>query len=72
VSLWVSGVRRIYSYLDSGQKRETLFNAYVTLAKVPRTRREPYGLLVYDYREHLVKDLAPETSGGNANERKPI
>lgn len=72
VHLGVSGVRRIYSYLDSAQKRETLFNAYVTLAKVPRTRREPYGLLVYDYREHLVKDLAPETGGGDTNERKPI
>ncbi|GEM_PF-807378 len=72
VHLWVSGVRRIYSYLDSAQKRETIFNAYVTLAKVPRTRREPYGLLVYDYREHLVKDLTPETPGGNADEKKSI
>ncbi len=60
VSVWAAGVRRVSSYLDSGSRKETLFNAYITLAKVPRTLREPYGLLVYDYREHLVKDLTPE------------
>lgn len=70
VHLSVSGIRRVYSYLDSAKKKETLFNAFVTLAKVPRTRREPYGLLVYDYREHLVKDLGPEFERGDLNERK--
>jgi len=58
VKVWVAGIRRVYSYLDSSYPpAETIFNAYITLAKVPRTRQEPYGLLVYDYREHLVKDI---------------
>lgn len=58
VKVWVAGIRRVYSYLDSGfPPAETIFNAYITLAKVPRTKTEPYGLLVYDYREHLVKDI---------------
>lgn len=64
VHLWAAGVRKIQSYLDPGFTRETVFNAYVTLAKVPRTVREPYGLLVYDYREHIVKEMNPE--GGTA------
>ncbi len=58
VKVWVAGIRRVYSYLDSSYPpAETIFNAYITLAKVPRTKTEPYGLLVYDYREHLVKDI---------------
>lgn len=59
VKLWVAGIRRVFSYLDSSHPpNETIFNAYITLAKVPRTKTEPYGLLVYDYREHLVKDIS--------------
>ncbi len=61
-------MRKIQSYLDPAFTRETVFNAYVTLAKVPRTVREPYGLLVYDYREHIVKEMNPE--GGNVNHDK--
>lgn len=58
VKIWVAGIRRVFSYLDSSYPpTETIFNAYITLAKVPRTKTEPYGLLVYDYREHLVKDI---------------
>lgn len=58
VKVWVAGIRRVYSYLDANYPpAETIFNAYITLAKVPRTKTEPYGLLVYDYREHLVKDI---------------
>ena len=58
VKVWVAGIRRVFSYLDSSYPpTETIFNAYITLAKVPRTKTEPYGLLVYDYREHLVKDI---------------
>lgn len=58
VKVWAAGIRRVFSYLDSGYPpAETIFNAYITLAKVPRTKTEPYGLLVYDYREHLVKDI---------------
>jgi len=58
VRVWVAGIRRVFSYLDSSYPpTETIFNAYITLAKVPRTKTEPYGLLVYDYREHLVKDI---------------
>jgi len=58
VKIWVAGIRRVFSYLDSSYApRETIFNSYITLAKVPRTKTEPYGLLVYDYREHLVKDI---------------
>jgi len=59
VKVWVAGIRRVFSYLDSNYPpTETIFNAYITLAKVPRTKTEPYGLLVYDYREHLVKDIS--------------
>jgi hypothetical protein len=58
IKVWVAGIRRVFSYLDSSYPpTETIFNAYITLAKVPRTKTEPYGLLVYDYREHLVKDI---------------
>jgi hypothetical protein len=58
VKVWVAGIRRVFSYLDADYPpTETIFNAYITLAKVPRTKTEPYGLLVYDYREHLVKDI---------------
>ncbi len=59
VKVWVAGIRRVFSYLDSSYPpTETIFNSYITLAKVPRTKTEPYGLLVYDYREHLVKDIS--------------
>ena len=58
VKVWVAGIRRIFSYLDSSYPpTETIFNSYITLAKVPRTKTEPYGLLVFDYREHLIKDI---------------
>lgn len=60
VHAWAAGVRKVQSYLDPAFTRETVFNSYVTLAKVPRTIREPYGLLVYDYREHIVKEISPE------------
>lgn len=66
VHVWVAGVRRVQSYLDPHFTKETVFNAYVTLAKVPRRVQEPYGLLVYDYREHIVKEMNPE--GGNIHE----
>jgi len=66
VKIWVAGIRRVFSYLDdSYAPKETIFNSYITLAKVPRTKTEPYGLLVYDYREHLVKDI---TSREETNE----
>lgn len=59
VKVWAAGIRRVFSYLDGGYPpAETIFNAYITIAKVPRTKTEPYGLLVYDYREHLVKDIS--------------
>jgi len=61
VKVWVAGIRRVHSYLARDfPPKETVFNAYVTLAKVPRTVREPYGLLVYDYQEHIVKDMTPK------------
>ena len=66
VKLWVAGIRRVFSYLDSSHPpQETIFNAYITLAKVPRTKSEPYGLLVYDYREHLVKDISSREETNN-------
>jgi hypothetical protein len=60
IHVWVAGLRRVRSYLRSDFSKETFFNAYLTLAKVPRTVKEPYGLLVYDYREHIVKNMIPE------------
>ena len=66
VKLWAAGIRRIESSLDPAFSKETLFNAYLTLAKVPRTVKEPYGLLVYDYREHLMKEISPQ--GGVTDE----
>lgn len=70
VKIWVAGIRRVFSYLDSSYApTETIFNSYITLAKVPRTKTEPYGLLVYDYREHLVKDITSRE--GNNETTKP-
>lgn len=66
VHVWAAGVRKVQSYLDPNFSKETVFNAYLTLAKVPRTMREPYGLLVHDYREILVKEMNPE--GGKIRE----
>lgn len=53
----VLGVRKIMSYKLGNFKEESLFKADVTLKKVSRTLDIPYGLLVEDYREVLVKEI---------------
>ncbi len=68
VTVWAAGTRKVHSYLTPELVKETMFHAYLTLAKVPRTVREPYGLLVYDYREPVVTETDSK-NGGTFHER---
>jgi len=52
----VRGYREVYSYINPGFKKESVFEIEIVAKKVKRTNKTPWGLLVDYYKEDVFKE----------------